>query len=95
MNCRVARWPRGQATDIGLKFSKVKWLLMNNDTFLGRLGLAALVGSQSRRRTTPNRNPRVSGMLDRLDTRSGQCAGPLDLYWKEDASALHESPSYG
>uniref|UniRef100_UPI003AF40F88 hypothetical protein n=1 Tax=Thiolapillus sp. TaxID=2017437 RepID=UPI003AF40F88 len=46
---------------------EVKWLLMNNHTSLGRLGSAALVGSQPRRRTTPNRNPRVSGMLDRLD----------------------------
>ena len=27
--------------------------------------------------------------------RSGQWAGPLDLYGKEDAPALHESPSYG
>ena len=26
---------------------------------------------------------------------SGQWAGPLDLYGKEDAPALHESPSYG
>ena len=34
-------------------------------------------------------------MLDRLDVWSGQWAGPLDLYGKEDAPALHESPSYG
>ena len=26
---------------------------------------------------------------------SGQWAGPLDLYGKEDAPAIHESPSYG
>ena len=26
---------------------------------------------------------------------TGQWAGPLDLYGKEDAPALHESPSYG
>ena len=40
MNCHVARWPRG----------KGKWLLLNNHTSLGRLGSAALTGSQSRRR---------------------------------------------
>ena len=34
---------------------------------MGRLGSAALVGSQSRRRTTPIRNPRVQGVLDRFD----------------------------
>ena len=27
--------------------------------------------------------------------RAGQWAGPLDLYGKEDAPALHASPSYG
>ena len=27
------------------------------------------------------------------DVIAGQCAGPLDLYGKEDAPALHESPS--
>ena len=53
----LARFARG----------KVKWLLMNIHKSLVRLGSEALVGSQPRRRTTPNRNPRVSGMLDRLD----------------------------
>ena len=46
---------------------KGKWLLLNNHTSLGRLSTAALVGSQSRRRTTPIRNPRVAGVPDRLD----------------------------
>ena len=99
----IVVWPGGRggkATDIGLKFGtspsegKVKWLLMNNHTSLGRLGSTALVGSQSRRRTTPIRNPRVPGMLNRLDMWSWQWADPLNLYGKEDASALHESPSY-
>ena len=68
MNCRVARWPRGLGYGHWPQvWGKVKWLLMNNHTSLGRLGSAALVGSQSRRRITPNRNPRVPGMLDRLD----------------------------
>ena len=30
-----------------------------------------------------------------LDMWSGQWAGPLDLYWKEDTPALHKSLSYG
>ena len=34
---------------------------------LGRLGSAALVGSQSRRRTTPIRNPQMPDVLDSLD----------------------------
>ena len=46
------------ASNLGLYFRalalvKEKWLLLNNYTSLGRLGSAALVGSQSRRRKTP------------------------------------------
>ena len=44
-----------------------KWLLLNDHTFLGRLGSAALVGSQSRRRTAPVSNPWVPDVLDSLD----------------------------
>ena len=44
-----------------------KWLLPNNHTALGTLRSAALIGSQSRRRTTSIWNPRVPGVLDRLD----------------------------
>ena len=47
---------------IGLKCG----LLLNNHTSLGRLGSAALVGSQSRRRTTP---------IQSSKTTSGRCAG--------------------
>ena len=46
-----------------------KCLLLNNHTSLGRLGSVALAGSQSRRRASPIQNPRVPGVLDRLDER--------------------------
>ena len=57
-------YPTAKSTcrlNISYKLSRVpvKWLLLNNHTSLGRLGSAALVGSQSRRRTTPIRNLRV------------------------------------
>ena len=48
-----------------------KWLLLNNHTSLGRLGSAALVGSQSGRRITPNRNSRVSWTGVTCDQGSG------------------------
>ena len=50
INC-VARWPSflgdGHWPQISNR-SRKKWLLLNNHTPLGRLGSAALVGSQSR-----------------------------------------------
>ena len=54
------------------------WLLLNNHTSLGRLGPAALVGSQSRRGTTLIRNLRVPGVLDRLDSTC-EDLGLLDM----------------
>ena len=52
INCCVAQWPR----DFGNRHQPQiweKWLLLNNHTSLGRLGSAALVGSQCWRRTIP------------------------------------------
>ena len=62
-------WPGGRGVkamfcSLG---ERKKWLLLNNRTSLGRLGSAALVGRQSRRRISPIRNTRVPGVLDGLD----------------------------
>ena len=96
--CQISyKLSRGTVAEgfIGLKIWDFPKIRPRGPTSLGREGSSALVGSQSRRRTIPIRNLRVPGMLDRPDMRSGQWAGPLDLYGKEDAPALHESPRYG
>ena len=78
INCHVAQWLRGlsdghwpQIRDLPkippCEWWRKKWLLLSNHTSLGRLGSAVLVGSQSRRRTTLIWNPKVPGVLDRLD----------------------------
>ena len=59
-------WPRG----LGDVYWPQIWTSVierNKHASLGRLGSAALVGSQSKRRTIPIQNPRVPVVLDRLD----------------------------
>ena len=57
INCHVARWPRVQATYVGLKMwdlpKQAERLLPNKHASLGRLGSVVLVGSQSRKRAIP------------------------------------------
>ena len=76
INCRVARWPRGlgdgpwpQILDLP---SLAEWLLLNNHSSLGRLGSAALVDSQSRRRTIQSdskpTSARCAGQTRRVKT---------------------------
>ena len=62
-------WPGGRVQNLDLPSSAEgkRKLLVNNQTSRSRLGSAALVHNQPRRRTTPIRNPRVPRVLDRLD----------------------------
>ena len=76
MDPRTSHIESGQHTCVAwwlLGLGNVHWpqiwegILLKNYISFGTLVSACLVGGQSRRMTTPIRNPRVPGVLDRLD----------------------------
>ena len=67
-----------------------KWLHLNNHTSFGRLVKAiAVVSVVSNLYLTVGLAIAIA-----VVSVEGQWASPFDLYGKEDAPALHESPSY-